>query len=52
MVVAHSLILTNLHNIAIMTVADPVANQEEINNLAEANREVTETVCTLQKTHV
>ena len=32
-----------------LTVADPVLNQAEIENLMEANREVSETVCTLQK---
>jgi hypothetical protein len=49
-VVARSLPLANRRDIATLTVDDLVANQEEINNLVEANRELAETVCTLQKT--
>ena len=49
---ARSLIITNRRNIVTLTVADPVANQEQIDNLVEANRELTETVYTLQKTRL
>ena len=49
MVASRSLIITNRHKIVALTVADPVLNQAEIENLMEANREVSETVCTLQK---
>jgi hypothetical protein len=48
-VAARTLILANRQDITTLTVEDPVANQEEINNLVEANRELTETVRTLQK---
>ena len=48
-VAAHFLLLANWHEIAALTVADPTANQVEIENLVDANRELTETVCTLQK---
>ena len=46
-VAARALILANRRNIATLTVADPVVNQEEIDNLVEANCELDETVCTL-----
>ena len=48
-VAACSLIFANRRNLATLTVADPVANQEEINDLVEANCELTETVFTFQK---
>ena len=48
-VAAHSLILTNLPEFVTLTVADQAANQVDIENLVEANRELAETVCTLQK---
>ena len=47
-VVARSLIIANRRKIASLTVADPAANQAEIENLVNANRELTETVRTLQ----
>ena len=45
---ARSLNVANRRNIAILIVADP-ATWEEIDSLVEANRELAETVCTLQK---
>ena len=48
-IVAHSLILANRRKIVTLTVANPVANQVDTENLVEANYELTETVCTLQK---
>ena len=41
--------LANRYEIAALTVADPAANQVDIKNLVDANRELTETVCILQK---
>ena len=48
-VAAPFLILANRQDIATLTMVDPVTNKEEINDLVEANRELAETVCTLQK---
>ena len=47
-VAARSLILVNWRRIATLAVAYPAANQVDIENLMEANRELTETVRTLQ----
>ena len=41
--------LVKRRKIAALTVADPGANQGEIDNLVEANRELAERICTLQK---
>ena len=46
-VAARSLILANRHTVTTLTVADPVTNQEEIDNLVEVNDELAETVYTL-----
>ena len=46
---ARSLLLANWHKMAALTVAEPAANQVEIENLVDANRELTETVFTLEK---
>ena len=48
-VVARSIHIANRRQIEILTVADAVANQVEIENLNEANRELKETIRTLQK---
>ena len=46
-VAARSLIIANRRENASLTVADSQANQAEIENLVDANRELSETVCTL-----
>jgi hypothetical protein len=46
---ARSLIQANRLDITALTLEDALGNQEEINNLVEANRELTETVRTLIK---
>ena len=46
-VTARSLLLVGRRDIAPLTVADTAANQVEIKNLVDANRELSETVCTL-----
>ena len=48
-VAARSIYIANRRQIEILTVADAVANQVEIENLNEANRELKETIRTLQK---
>ena len=48
-VAARSILLVNRRQIAALTVADPLANQVQIENLNEANRELKETIHTLQK---
>ena len=45
----HSLILANRREITTLTVADLVANQVDIENLVDTNRELTEIVHTFQK---
>ena len=49
MVAARSSLLVNRRQIETLTVADAVANQVQIENLNEANCELKETICTLQK---
>ena len=46
--VARYLPLANWRKLAALTVENPVANQVEIENLVDANHELTKTVCTLQ----
>ena len=48
-VAARSLLHANRREIETLTVADLAANQVQIKNLVETNRELKETVCTLQK---
>ena len=48
-VAARSLLIENWPEINTLIVADPVANRVRIENLVEANRELKDTVCTLQK---
>ena len=47
-VAVRSLILANRRKIAALTMTGPQANQEEIENLVDTNRELAETVHTLQ----
>ena len=48
-VAARSILIANRRQIESLTVADAVANQVQIENLKEANRELKETIRTLQK---
>ena len=48
-VVARSILIVNRREIENLTVADPVANWVQIENLFEANRELKDTICTLLK---
>ena len=48
-VAARSILLANRRKIETLTVADPVANQVHIENLNKANRELKETIHSLQK---
>ena len=48
-VAARSLLITNQRKIETLTLADPAVNQVQIENLVEANRELKETIHTLQK---
>jgi len=48
-VAARSILIANRRVINNLTVADLVANRVQIENLLEANRELKDTICTLQK---